>query len=337
MYDWIDYLGLRSVVSDYAGNSNNTPMTLAASPARTIKAELRTRRIQPTAPRLIMSREATPFGRGALEARLLRRADHSVFDFDDAIFLPPGIARRATGGSNKARRSVSAADVVVAGNELLAEWAARYAADVRIIPSCVEPADYQVKASWDVGDRPVLVWLGSPATEMYIANIAEQLLEVHHRTGATLTVISGGRENPQLASLTPMLRRVAWNADTFAQHLQAADIAIAPLSDTPYARGKCAYKLVQYAATGLPMIGSPVGANLSALDRFSGVAVTHEAEWVDGLLQLINEASDKRRARGESAATSVEKHYSFASWRKDWCEAMDLPATAASTRAGGRL
>ncbi|WP_210502993.1 glycosyltransferase [Nocardioides xinjiangensis] len=327
LHDWIRHLGLRSVLSDYAGTADNTPRTLCSHPVRTLKAEVRTRRLSPLAARMIVSREATPFGRGVAEARALRRADHGVFDFDDAIYLPPSLARRASGGTHKAQRLSRAADVVIAGSEVLADWATAHARDVRMIPSCIEPADYELKSSWSGGDRPSIVWLGSFATEQYVEHVARPLLEVHRLTGATLTLISSSKENPRLSALEPILRRVPWHPHTFAQHLSAADVAIAPLADTPYARGKCAYKLLQYAATGLPIVGSPVGANKAALADFAGIAAADASEWVDALVQLLAEPAHLRQARGMAAASGVARKYSFESWREAWCAALALPVT----------
>jgi hypothetical protein len=143
-------------------------------------------------------------------------------------------------------RAVAAADVVVAGNDYLAERASRTARQVVAIPSCVEPADYPVKSSYVLCDPPRLVWVGSPSTEPFLRIIALSLLEVHRRTGARLTVVSAG--SAPLGPLDAIVDRLPWALDSVASALSASDVAIGPLTDSPYARGKCAYKLLQYAA-----------------------------------------------------------------------------------------
>ncbi len=92
--------------------------------------------------------------------------------------------------------------------------------------------------------------------------------------------------------------RVTWTPTSYAAQLASADIALAPLHDDPFARGKCAYKLLQYAATGLPLVGSPVGANELALERFTVWAATSHDDWIDALGEAIDSSADARAARG---------------------------------------
>jgi glycosyltransferase involved in cell wall biosynthesis len=271
-----------------------------------------------------VSREASPFSRGEIESRLLRRASHGVFDFDDALFHDGSLVRRALGQAQKCQRCVEAADVVIAGNAYLAEWASRYAADVRMIPSCIEPSHYVPKTDWNIpGPVPVIAWLGSPATEFYVSEIAPALLEVHRRTGARLLVISGPVGNPALRPLDAMTTRIRWNKSTFAAALHTADVAIAPLDDLPYSRGKCAYKLLQYAATALPIVGTPVGANSLALTRFGGLQVNSQNEWVDALLQLLSSHRQRQEA-GTDGLSAVSAHYSFSAWEGEWRQSMGI-------------
>ena len=98
------------------------------------------------------------------------------------------------------------------------------------------------------------------------------LARVCKATGARLVLISGARDNPALHEVAPFMTRVPWSLEGVGAALAAADVAIAPLDEGPYAQGKCAYKLLQYAATGLPVVGSPTGANALALSRFDGLA-----------------------------------------------------------------
>lgn len=319
--DWIDRLGLEARWHEYAGLPDNRPRRLARHPALVLRSELGLHTTRLEGATVVLSREAGPFTRGGVEERILRSARHGVFDFDDALFHDAGRVRRVLGQARKCERAVAAADVVIAGNDYLADWATGFSSDVRVIPSCIDPDSYSPKGGWEVGATPRLVWLGSPATEPYVAQIAPALLEVHARTGARLTVISG-RDAGALSTLAPMLDRVPWRLDTVAQALSSADVAIAPLDDSPYSRGKCAYKLLQYAATEVPMVGSPVGANETALQRFSGLAASGHGDWVDALIALLAEPSSQRRLRAQTGAAAVREHYSFAAWEATWRSAV---------------
>jgi len=323
--DWFRFLGIDATHHFYAGLNNNRPRSIAAHPGAVSRAEFAVRRLDVSGQRVVLSREASPFSRGDVEEGLLRRAAHGVYDFDDALFHDQSPMRRLLGTKDKCRQAVAAADLVIAGNDYLANWAEAHNPDVRVIPSCIDPRDYTPKTDWTItGNAPELVWLGSPATEHYIAQIAPALLEINRRTGAVLTVISGPAHNARLGPLNQMLRRIPWDIGTFASTMTNADVAIAPLDDTPYSRGKCAYKLLQYAAAGLPIVGSPVGANSLALERFSGVAVTNLNDWVYALLAMIGVTSSERHVHGATGIRAVNKHYSFTAWSSVWQDAVGL-------------
>jgi glycosyltransferase involved in cell wall biosynthesis len=325
LYDWFRFLGIEAKHHCYAGLNNNRPSSIASHPAKIARAEVSLRRLDLTDERVMISREASPFSRGNIEARILRGSALGVYDFDDALFHDQSPIRRLLGTQDKCRRAVAAADVVIAGNDYLGNWAESHGKDVRVIPSCVDPCDYEPKTQWSIsGDAPLLVWLGSPATERYVAQIGPALLEVHRRTGASLTLISGPDDNPALAPLRHMLRRVPWSIETFASDLTSADVAIAPLDNSPYSRGKCAYKLLQYAASGLPVAGSPVGANDLALQRFHGLSPSTPGGWIDALCELLNESAGRRAERAARGLEAVEHHYSFGAWKDEWLKALGI-------------
>jgi glycosyltransferase involved in cell wall biosynthesis len=319
VYDWCDHLGLHPTFLDYGGHANNSVSALTKTPGTILRSEWALRRLR--AATVLLSRQASPFSRGRLERKLLTRAAHGVYDFDDALFADrrSGVAgvfdKRLT-----CRRSVQSADVVIAGNDYLADWASNLSQRVVVIPSCIQPNDYRPKSSWNVGDRPRIVWLGSPATETFLQVAAPAVLAAAKRFGARFTVVSAG--NRDLGPLTEVVDRVDWNPATFAHVLAGADAAIAPLADTPYARGKSAYKLLQYAATALPMIGSSVGANRLALERFDGIAAKSDSDWIEGLDLLLSEGSDRRQQRGMRAVAAVRELYSFDAWSSAWLAAV---------------
>lgn len=319
--DWFAHERLTARWHTYANTPDVKPGTMARHASRVAAAELRLRRGYRTEV-LTLSREASPWSLGGLEESLLRNAVRGVYDFDDAIFDDPSPVRRLLRMARKWRRVVAAADVVIAGNDYLAERAAGYARDVRVIPSCVQPGDYIAKTDWSVASSPHLVWLGSPATEHFLAGLMEPLRRLHARTGARLTIVSGPLVNPILKPIEHLVERVGWDPATVAQHLSDADVALGPLDDTPYARGKCAYKLLQYAASGLPMVASPVGANAQAISRFDGLAVGAHDDWAEAIETLLLESESRRRQRGMNSVRAVAEHYSFSRWSAAWRSAV---------------
>ncbi|HYO85014.1 MAG TPA: glycosyltransferase [Dermatophilaceae bacterium] len=323
VFDWLDHLGMAAESHTYRGAADNRGAAMFREPVGTVRAERRIRELDVTGRTVVLSRQASPWSNGSVEERLLRSAGHGVYDVDDALFAHTSQVRRLLGLNGVWRRAVRAADVVIAGNDYLGEVAERDNDNVRVIPSCVDPSDYQRKESWELGDPPRLVWLGSRSTETYLTAIIPALREVARRSGARLTLVSSQDDNPALAPLSEMLDRVAWTRRGFAQQLNRADVAIGPLADTPWARGKCAYKLLQYAATGLPMVASPVGANASALRHFSGLAATTSEEWVGALMMLLEQSATQRGACGRHAAQAVAERYSFQAWSSAWRSAVD--------------
>lgn len=264
-----------------------------------------------------MSRGASPFSSGSLEESLLRGAAFSVYDFDDAIYArSPSLTRRFWSEQKVWERCVKAADIVIAGSEVLAESAAKIRNDVVLIPSCVETDNYTLKQDYEIDQTPVAVWIGSPSTERFLGGIADALLALHRKWGLRVRVISSG--NASLGLLDPLIDRIQWDRNTFQQHLSSADLGIMPLPDTLFERGKCAYKLLQYGATGLPSVGSPVGANVQALHRIGGLAASSSQDWENSVSAILEATVDERKSMGAASRRGVDDHYSFRSWAETW-------------------
>lgn len=323
--DWFAYLKLTVRHHTFIGQANNRPRTLLRKLPASIEAHHWLHRVNVENDTVIMSREASPFSRGEIEERILTEACHSVYDFDDAIFLGDSRLRKLLGGSDKCARACARADTVVVGNDYLAEWASQHNRQVLVVPSCVDPEQYGRRhhLTPKSEQEPVrLIWIGSRATEKYLAPVLSAVERVHLETGARLTVVSAPEFNPDIDVRYPFIDRVPWERDTFAQRLVEADIGLAPLNDTPFSRGKCAYKILQYGAAGLPMIGSPVGANCSALSRLGGLAASTLDDWVEGLRVLIAENHEGKLERVAAARAGVMAHYSFQAWEDRWATAV---------------
>jgi glycosyltransferase involved in cell wall biosynthesis len=322
--EWFEHVGVEPELRTYLGTPDTSARTLGRHPVRVARAELALRTRETLSTRsLFLLRNATPLSNGAVEARLLRSAAHGVYDFDDALMIQQaGVVAGIFSRARVWRRAVEAADVVIAGNDYLADAASAHSSNVTMIPTCVEPDGYRVKTRYEIGDPARAVWLGSPTTEVYLRAIAPALLAEHRRSGLRLTVISAGAA--ALDGLEIMADRVPWRPGVAEERLASADFGLMPLTDGPWERGKCAYKLLQYAAAGLPVIGSPVGVNREVIERFEGLGPTTESEWADALESMVSEPASARAGRGRAARDAVTEHYSFRRWAEPW-QAAVLP------------
>jgi glycosyltransferase involved in cell wall biosynthesis len=96
------------------------------------------------------------------------------------------------------------------------------------------------------------------------------------------------------------------------------DIGIAPTPVDKWSIGKSGFKIIQYMATGLPTIASPVGANAQiVVDGVTGVlAETHE-QWVESIVKLAGDIN-LRKTMGEAARREVMEKYTLASVANVW-------------------
>jgi len=83
-----------------------------------------------------------------------------------------------------------------------------------------------------------------------------------------------------------------------------------PLPDTAWTRGKCAFKLIQCMACGVPVVASPVGANVDAVPPGCGLLADSSQQWLAAFRQLVGD-SELRLHLGVAARSWVKKHYSL--------------------------
>lgn len=327
IHDWLKYLDISASRNySYVGGSNNSISTLVSKIPAVLRAERELRRLarSPIADTLLMSREASPLSNGVVEARLLRNAALSVYDFDDAIFHSAAPFPYNLYPKDKVwLRAVSAADRVIAGNEWLAEESSRHNSAVTMIPSCVDPAEYDRKTDYSLTDRPTLLWMGSPATEPFLDELSGPLLAVNEEIPIRLEVVSAG--NRSFGKLDAIVQRTPWTADSYGTRMVSSDLGIMPLPDNEFTRGKCAYKILQYGAAALPVMGSPVGTNKLVLDQMGAAAPTSPSEWKTAILDFLKSSDSDRRQLGQAAHRVVLQKYSFDAWATVWRQTLEVP------------
>jgi len=248
-----------------------------------------------------------------------RSARRLVFDFDDAVWLRDSYAPQGFDDPKRLRRfraTVAACDLVVAGNDFLAAEAAKYTSPERVtvIPTCVEPAKYPL-SSPTLRECLQLVWVGSQSTLRGLERFTQALSAIGRAVpGTRLTLICDRFTTiPGLA-----VDECLWSAETEAREIAAADVGISWVPDDLWSRGKCGLKILQYQASGLPVVANSVGVHTEMVrDGETGFPATTTDEWVSAVARLAADATLRHRL-GLAGRRQVEERYSVAAGALRW-------------------
>ncbi len=241
-----------------------------------------------------------------------------IFDLDDAIFLKDVSDKERDFSNPKAWRSwtklikfnlmCKLSDFVIAGNTYLKNEAMKYTNKVAVIPSSV-PFNSSIPSRLNYKDKaiPVIGWIGTAGNHCHLKLFEDSLQKIAKNYTFKLRIVS---DRPYfIKGVNCEFHQ--WKLKTQELDIEEFDIGIMPLFDTPWSRGKCSYKLLQYMAAGVPFITSAVGMNIDiAHDNSVGYAVINKKDLEEKMIfLLLNE--DQRISMGRIGSEIIEEKYSI--------------------------
>jgi glycosyltransferase involved in cell wall biosynthesis len=260
-------------------------------------------------------REMAPLGPPILERLLVRQGKRVILDMDDALHIADEessrLIPRLLRDRGKFSRMAALYTSVVCGNAYLAEYYRLHSAQVQIIPTVVDVARY-LEVTPIPAETIRIGWIGTPLNRHHLESLYPALSALARERHFELVVV--GLNEPLNWDL-PSIRYLKWNLAEEFDFCAHFDIGIMPLKDSSFARGKCAFKLVQYMAAGLPVIASPVGANCEVVKQsWNGYLADTQDDWHITLRTLIDDLGLRRRM-GMQGRKLVREYYSVdAKW-----------------------
>ena len=257
-----------------------------------------------------MEKEAFPFLPSYAEWILNKVGKGYVVDYDDAVFHnydqhSHWLVRTWMG--DKIDWVMRHAKLVWVGNPYLKSRAELAGArQIRLLPTVIDPSRYPQKVYYEK-EKVTIGWIGSPSTLKYVKLILPALEELNREFDIELILVNGKKG----VAFSGEQVLIPWSEETEVASIHQMDIGMMPLPDDSWERGKCAYKLIQYMACGLPVVASPVGMNPEVVQHGeNGFLAASEAEWVEYLGRLISDAS-LRKAMGERGRRLVMERYTL--------------------------
>lgn len=236
---------------------------------------------------VILQKELVPL----VVLKLIRLfARRLAYDFDDAVYLRllvDGSCRPSRKRSRRFSAICRASDLVIAGNSILAAEAELAGGrNIAILPTgiALPTTNYP---SPPTGASVRLGWIGTDVNLPYIEAMEPTFLQLQSEGLAFSLHVMAGRA-PRFRQFNTF-EFLPWSASAEEAFLASLDIGLMPLADNAHARGKCAYKALQYMSLGKPVVVSNVGVN-AEWTAGAGFAAAIETEMADDLRRLITSA-----------------------------------------------
>jgi glycosyltransferase involved in cell wall biosynthesis len=293
----------------------------AAILVKSIKTRLQNILTNPRYDVVFVQREAFMLGTAVFEQLLKKTGAKLIFDFDDSIWLQNvSEGNKALGFLKNPKKTdalIQIADLVFAGNNYLAEYAADLTdtAKIKIIPTTIDTTEY-TKMPAASSDKICIGWSGSVSTIEHFKHILPTLrkLQKVYPDKLSFKVIGDRHFRDEELNITGL----AWNKQEEVAQISSFDIGIMPLPDTEWTKGKCGLKGLQYMALEVPTIMSAVGVNTKIIkDGENGFLAATEEEWFKKMCRLID-STERRMQMGKAGRVTVEKNYSVEAWKNEY-------------------
>lgn len=232
-----------------------------------------------------------------------------IYDIDDAIFL--------SGKSSYIQFKITSqrACVVIAGNSFLADAVVKHNKNIFIVPTAVDTERWfppsLAKINYDTRLNEFRIgWSGTSSSFKYFLPLQGVFRHFFHDYPSSKLLIMSDRFPYELKDLGPHFEFLKWNTNDEVSFVQSLDVGLMPMENDLWSQGKCSYKMLLYAACGIPVIVAPVGSNKTILEEADiGFGPIQPSGWYEAMELLFKDRSIGRKF-GENGVKLVQDRYS---------------------------
>jgi len=243
--------------------------------------------------------------------RFLRRhSKRLVFDIDDATWHPQGRKHsfftrwRAT---RRLKCIVNAADACLAPNNYIFDYLKNLGGHAYLVSMAISAKDWIPKQKTN-GPNVRLGWSGAPSNLSYLESLEPMLAEILRQYPQSELVVLCGKP-PAFQTKIPFTH-IPWTPGCEANVVPDFDIGLLPLPFDDFSQGKSPIKALQYLASGLPIIASPLAGTLEIAQKSSSVLLAKSpTEWINYMSSLIS-SPETRLDAGKLSRAIFEECYS---------------------------
>jgi glycosyltransferase involved in cell wall biosynthesis len=207
------------------------------------------------------------------------------------------------------KNMVAASRHIIASNALCAEEARPVNPNITVLCEPIDLTRYRSLPEKSPSDQLVIGWIGSPSTTSFLHFAREPLKALCEKYPSLVLRVVGAGEHLDMPGVRVEKRK--WTKETEVSELRSFDIGIMPLNSDPFYRAHLGHKMIQYMAVGIPVVASHTEINATVVEEgVNGYLVKDDAEWVQRLSQLLDDAQLRARL-GESGRQLVEQRFAL--------------------------
>lgn len=238
---------------------------------------------------------------------LRRQVRRLIYDVDDAIWHPHGKEHSFFTNLRNAWRLkaiVRAADLCIVANKVLAEHLRRLTPNVSILPLALDGRRWQPRPVAESSAFVRVGWAGHPVNLPYLEAIEPALAQAQMDNPNVEFAVFCGKQ-PRFRKLK--YRHIRFEPDTEMEAIRSFDVGILPLPPGPFAAGKSPLKGLQYMATAIPTVVTPVGATRDMfVEGETALFAKTPDEWHSAISRLAGDGAF-RMEMGRKARTAFER------------------------------
>ena len=243
---------------------------------------------------------------------LRRSTGRLIYDIDDAIWHPHGKEHSFFTNIRNAWRLKAIAReayLCLCANNVLAEHMRRYSKAVMVLPLALDGIRWHPKPDVEASSTVRVGWAGHPVNLPYLEAIEPALVQAQiEHPNIEFAVFCG--KAPAFRRLK--FRHIRFQPDTEVEATRSFDIGLLPLPPGPFAAGKSPIKGIQYLASGIPTILTPMGATrVMFQEGQTGLFASTIEEWHSAISRLVRD-SELRLRMGKRARIAFERTYELA-------------------------
>ena len=236
-----------------------------------------------------------------------------IVDYDDAMFHrydchPNKLVRYIL--KNKIAKVIKNAKVVITGSPYLTAYAKKHHDNIIEIPTSINLEKYQAHINAKPNKTFVIGWVGSKTTSTNLISLIPAFKILKTRYNHLEFRCIGFDKGLEHHFKDLPFKVLDWDSQTEVEEIKKFNVGIMPLQNTPFNKGKCAFKLIQYMACGIPTISSPLKANLKVNRDNNNLFANTTNQWVEAFVKVYENPLIYNEI-GKKNKKIVETYYSI--------------------------